>query len=92
MSDSIRTEIRQQIDHRGIYDRLLTTEEASAATGVSCYELRRGGKEGRYPVILLGRPGNKFRKMRWNLDALFDSLNNHGEEDQNRCLINHLTE
>ncbi len=50
--------------------RLLTTAEASAATGLSQYELRIGAKEDHYPVIVLGRPENKFRKMRWNLEAL----------------------
>ena len=50
--------------------RLATTEEASAHTGLSIYELRKGAKEGRYPVIMLGNPANSFRKMRWNLEAL----------------------
>lgn len=54
--------------------RLATTEAASAHCGLSCYELRRGAKEGRYPVILLGTPDKKFRKMRWNLDALDAAL------------------
>ena len=72
MSETIRTQIRDQIAQRGIYDRLLTTEEAAAATGLSQYELRRGGKEGRYPVILCGAPRSKFRKQKWNLAALED--------------------
>lgn len=76
MSDSIRSQIRQQIDQRGIYDRLLSTEEAAAATGLSCYELRRGGKEGRYPVILCGSPSNRFRKQKWNLATLEAAINN----------------
>ena len=54
--------------------RLATTEEASAHTGLSEYELRKGAKEGRYPVIMLGSPANKFRKMRWNLDTLDAAL------------------
>ena len=62
--------------------RLLTTEEAAAATGLSQYELRLGAKDGRYPVIMLGKPGNKFRKMRWNLDALDDALRQRMEQDQ----------
>ena len=62
--------------------RLLTTEEAAAATGLSQYELRLGAKDGRYPVIMLGKPGNKFRKMRWNLDALNDALRQRMEQDQ----------
>ena len=62
--------------------RLLTTEEAAAATGLSQYELRLGAKDGRYPVIMLGKPGNKFRKMRWNLDALNDALRKRMEQDQ----------
>ena len=70
MSENIRTQIQQQLDQRGLYDRLLTTEEAAAATGLSQYELRRGGKEGRYPVILCGSPWMKFRKQKWNLEAL----------------------
>jgi len=53
-----------------LHDRLLTTEEASRAIGISQYELRKGAAEGRYPVILLGSPANKFRKMRWRLDLL----------------------
>ena len=54
--------------------RLLTTAEAAAATGLSEYELRMGAKDGRYPVIMLGNPSNKFRKMRWNLETLEASL------------------
>ena len=74
MSEDIRKQFRQQIDQAGLYTRLLTTAEASAATGLSEYELRNGARDGRYPVILTGRPGNKFRKMRWNLSALNDAL------------------
>lgn len=70
MSEYTKAQIRQQLDQRGLYDRLLTTEEAAAATGLSQYELRRGGKEGRYPVILCGSPSMKFRKQKWNLEAL----------------------
>jgi len=86
MSEPIRTQIRQQLDQRGLYDRLLTTEEAAAATGLSMYELRRGGKEGRYPVILCGSPGMKFRKQKWNLEALEAAIRhqmdrNAGRED-----------
>ena len=62
--------------------RLLTTAEAAAATGLSEYELRIGAKDGRYPVIMLGRPENKFRKMRWNLDALNDARNRQMEQSQ----------
>ena len=78
MSESI---VRQQLDQRGLYDRLLTTEEAAAATGLSCYELRRGGKEGRYPVILCGSTGNKFRKQKWNLAALEEALRQQMEQN-----------
>ena len=74
MSDYNRAQIRQQLEQRGIYDRLLTTEEAAAATGLSQYELRRGGKEGRYPVILCGSPGCRFRKQKWVLSALEDAI------------------
>ena len=59
-------------------NRLLTTAEASTATGVSEYELRKGAAEGRYPVILLGNPANKFRKMRWNLETLTAALMRQG--------------
>ena len=66
--------------------KLATTEAASIHTGLSCYELRRGGKEGRYPVILLGSPDKQFRKMRWNLDALDEAIrqqmNHTGEGDE----------
>ena len=70
MNEAAKTAIRQQFSERGLYDRLLNTEEAAAATGLSQYELRRGGKEGRYPVVLCGSPGMKFRKQKWNLAAL----------------------
>ena len=50
--------------------RLLTTAEAAAATGLSQYELRTGAKTGRYPCILGGDNTKKFRKMKWNLEAL----------------------
>ena len=74
MSEAVVNQIRQQLSQRGIYDRLLSTEEAAAATGLSQYELRIGAKDGRYPVIMCGRPGNKFRKMKWNLSALEAAL------------------
>ena len=67
-------------DQRGLYSRLLTTEEAAAATGLSQYELRIGAKDGRYPVILTGKPGNKFRKMKWNLDALNNAIRKQMEQ------------
>lgn len=72
MSNQIRDQIREQLDQRkhGLYDRLLSTDEASAATGLSSYELRRGAKEGRYPVVLCGSPAMKFRKQKWDLEAL----------------------
>jgi len=63
--------------------RLATTEEASAHTGLSIYELRKGAKEGRYPVIMLGNPANSFRKMRWNLDALEAALMKQMEQTTN---------
>ena len=72
--------IRQQLAQRGIYDRLLSTEEAAAATGLSQYELRIGAKDGRYPVIMCGRPGNRFRKMKWNLEALEAALRQQMEQ------------
>ena len=63
--------------------RLATTEEASAHTGLSIYELRKGAKEGRYPVIMLGNPANSFRKMRWNLEALEAALMQQMEKTSN---------
>ena len=63
--------------------RLATTEEASAHTGLSIYELRKGAKEGRYPVIMLGNPANSFRKMRWNLEALEAALMQQIEKTSN---------
>lgn len=74
MSEAAKAAIRQQLSERGLYDRLLNTEEAAAATGLSQYELRRGGKEGRYPVVLCGSPGMKFRKQKWNLAALEEAI------------------
>ena len=70
MSECVKNQIRQQLSQRGLYDRLLSTEEAAAATGLSQYELRKGGDEGRYPFILTGSPGNKFRKRKYNLEVL----------------------
>ena len=74
MNEAAKTAIQQQLSERGLYDRLLNTEEAAAATGLSQYELRRGGKEGRYPVVLCGSPGMKFRKQKWNLAALEEAI------------------
>lgn len=74
MSESIRSQIREQLDQRGLYGRLLSTEEAAAATGLSQYELRMGAKEGRYPVHLGGSADKRFRKMKWNLAALEDAI------------------
>ena len=79
-----------QIDRSGIatnispdlFNRLLTTEEASRATGLSQYELRKGADEGRYPVILLGSPKNRFRKKRWNLQMLVEAIMNQAKEEQ----------
>ena len=48
---------------------LVPTADASAATGLSEWELRRGFKEGEYPAILIGR-GNRARRLRWDLDLL----------------------
>ena len=81
MSEIIKEQIRQQLDQRGLYSRLITTEEAAAATGLSQYELRIGAKDGRYPVILTGKPGNKFRKMKWNLDALNKAIRKQMEQE-----------
>lgn len=75
-----------QIDRGGIatnispelFNRLLTTEEAAQATGLSQYELRKGAEEGRYPCILLGSPKNKFRKRRWNLEMLMAAIMSQG--------------
>lgn len=70
----IKTDISDELEKRGLYNRLLSTDEAALATGLSVFELRRGGKEGRYPVILCGSPSCKFRKMKWNLAALEDTI------------------
>ena len=53
--------------------RLLTTAEMAKEKHISEYELRKGAKEGRYPVVMLGSPSSKFRKMRWNPDV-FDEV------------------
>lgn len=55
-------------------NRLLTTKEASLATGLSEYELRLGAKQGRYPVLWIGSADSSFRRMRWNLDVLQEAL------------------
>ncbi len=81
MSESVRSQIRQQLGQRGLYDRLLSTEEAAAATGLSQYELRIGGKQGRYPVIMTGDPRNKFRKQKWNLAALEEAIKRQMESN-----------
>ena len=54
--------------------RLLTTKEASQATGLSEFELRLGAKQGRYPVLLIGSLDSSFRRMRWNLEALEEAI------------------
>lgn len=48
---------------------LVTTKEASKATGLSEYELRRGWKEGVYPALVIGRNGER-RRLRWNMETL----------------------
>ncbi len=55
-------------------NRLLTTKEASLATGLSEYELRLGAKLGRYPVLWIGREDSNYRRMRWNLEVLQEAL------------------
>lgn len=64
-------------------NRLLTTAEVSMATGLSEYELRRGAKEGRYPVLWLGSKDNSYRRMRWRLDILQDALLRQMEQEIN---------
>ncbi len=81
MSETYKAQICEQLRQRGLYERLLTTEEASAATGISQYELRKGAKEGRYPYIPMGSPRNKFRKMKWNLAALEESIRQQMEQN-----------
>lgn len=49
--------------------QLVSTEKAAAATGLSCWELRRGFKAGDYPAIQIGR-GDRAKRLRWDLDAL----------------------
>lgn len=84
MSEAVKAQIHQQLSQRGIYDRMLSTEEASIATGLSQYELRIGAKDGRYPVVMCGQPGNKFRKMKWNLAALEAALREQQFSNMNR--------
>ncbi len=74
MSNAAKSQICEQLSRRSIYQRLLSTQEAAAATGLSAYELRKGAAEGRYPVILLGSPSSKFRKKRWQLAALEEAI------------------
>lgn len=62
-------------------NRMLTTKEASLATGLSEYELRLGAKQGRYPVLWLGSPDSSFRRMRWNLKKLEDAINSQMEHN-----------
>ena len=47
----------------------MSTEKASEATGLSCFELRRGFKQGIYPALLIGT-GGKRPRLRWRLDLL----------------------
>ena len=51
-------------------NRLLNTQEAAKATGLSAYELRMGFKQGRYPAIEIGDEDSRVKRLRWNLDAL----------------------
>ncbi len=55
-------------------NRLLTTKEAAQATGLTEYELRLGAKQGRYPVLLVGSENSSFRRMRWDLETLQESI------------------
>ncbi len=57
---------------------LVTTAQASAETGLSAWELRRGFKQGIYPAIEIGR-GERSKRLRWNLDLLKQAI-----EDQMR--------
>jgi len=52
---------------------LVTTEQASAMTGLSEWELRRGWKEGIYPAIQVGR-GERSRRLRWNPEMLEQAI------------------
>ena len=54
-------------------NRLATTKEASALTGLSEWELRRGYKAGEYPAILIGR-GGRARRLRWDLELLQEQI------------------
>lgn len=62
-------------------NKLLTTSEVAAATGLSEYELRMGAKQGRYPVLLIGSQDSSFRRMRWDLDALMETIRRQMEEN-----------
>lgn len=53
--------------------KLVTTAQASAATGLSEWELRRGYREGIYPAILIGR-GESQRRLRWDIELLQETI------------------
>ena len=62
--------------------RLLTTKEVAELTALSEYKLRLGAKQGRSPVIMLGSRDSKFRRMRWNLEALQEAIQKQMQETQ----------
>lgn len=62
---------------------LVSTSEASAGTGLSEWELRRGFKEGIYPAILIGR-GNRARRLRWDLELLQESIRRRMTKEDER--------
>jgi len=61
--------------------KLVTTSIASAATGLSEWELRRGYKAGIYPAIQIGRGSNQ-KRLRWDLDILVDAIRTQMTKDQ----------
>lgn len=58
---------------------LLSTLEASRATGLSQCELRTGWKQGKYPALVIGRGGQRQR-LRWRLDLLEAAIEKAMEE------------
>ena len=55
-------------------NQLCSTKEASLATGLSIYELRKGAKTGKYPCLICGSEESKFRKIKWNIPVLLTAI------------------
>jgi len=63
--------------------KLATTEQASASTGLSAWELRRGFRAGWYPALEIGR-GERARRLRWDLDLLQEAIRQRMTEGGNQ--------